>query len=143
MPVYRNISDTWKSVTPWRKISGTWKSCIQWRNISGTWKQLNSFMTASASPAVVGVTTTAGSTVTVTSDATTATPSGGTGPYSYLWQQVGGDAMTITSPTSASTTFSESVPNGTGYVGYFTCTITDSLTAMATTNNVECSLSND
>jgi hypothetical protein len=41
----------------------------------------------------------------VTTDALTATPTGGTAPYTYLWSRVG--SCTITNTTSASTTFSE------------------------------------
>lgn len=43
---------------------------------------------------------------TITSDLATASPSGGLGPYSYSWAYVSGDTVTITSPSSAATTFS-------------------------------------
>ena len=143
MTVYRKISGTWKAVTPYRKVGGVWKSCIMWRKVGGVWKQLNSFMTASASPGLVAGSTTSGSTVVVTSNSTTCTPSGGAPGYTYSWAQVGGDTMTIDSPTASSTTFSKSVGNGATFVGYFVCTVTDSLGATAATNTVECQLSND
>lgn len=143
MPLFRNISGVQKSVRAYRNISGTWKECAVWRNIAGVWKQVTSLMTATATPATVGFVKTGPGTSTLTSDPTTAVPSGGTGPYTYNWQQVGGDSMTITTPTASSTTFSQSVPDAVGFTGYFTCTITDSLGAMATTNTVECTLAND
>lgn len=143
MPAFRNISGTWKNVAVYRNISGTWKLGILWRKISGTWKQITSVMTASATPTAVGNVHIGGGTTTVTSDATTATPSGGTAPYTYAWSQTGGDSMTITSPTAASTTFSKSVPDAVGYEGYFVCVVTDNVGQVAATNTVTCTLAND
>jgi hypothetical protein len=143
MPLYRNIGGVQKSTKAYRNISGTWKACSVWRNIAGVWKQITSLMTASATPTNVGFVKVGGGTSVLTSDATTATPTGGTGPFTYVWSQVGGDSMTINTPNAASTTFSKSVPDAAGFTGYFVCTITDSLGAVAATNTVQCDLAND
>ena len=82
-------------------------------------------MTASASPTTL--TKQATSSGTFTTSSTTVTPSGGTSPYTYAWAKVSGDTFTITSSTSASTTFSTSGLNeGDSISGTYRCTVTDS-----------------
>lgn len=54
---------------------------------------------------------------------TTATASGGIAPYSYSWTRVSGSAMTINSPSSATTTFT----GDWGAIASCQCTVTDSV----------------
>lgn len=70
---------------------------------------------------------------TITTDATTANATGGTGPYTYAWSFLsGGTGITINSPTAASTTFSgTNVFDGTTLWATVLVTVTDSLAATA------------
>jgi hypothetical protein len=73
-----------------------------------------------------------GSGVTASS---TVTPVNGTGPYTYLWtKDAGGSSkVSVTSSTSATTTFTGTgLVNGDEVNATFTCTVTDSLAATAT-----------
>jgi hypothetical protein len=63
---------------------------------------------------------------------------GGTGPYSYLWAQINGDQTIIpATPALASTNFSCGTLNpGDSKTALFTCTITDSASNVAVTNQI-------
>ena len=81
-------------------------------------------MTASASPTSLYKSTLTSS---ATTGNTTVTPSGGTSPYTYSWALLSGDSMTINSPTSATTSFTNGgLGVGDSYSGTFRCTVTDS-----------------
>lgn len=71
----------------------------------------------------------AGTETVTTSSATVGTITGGTSPYSYLWQYVSGDTFSIGSSTSSSTTFSKSLTVDLGEtaeaIGYYQCRVTD------------------
>lgn len=58
-------------------------------------------------------------------------PSNGVAPYTYSWTQISGDAITINSPTSKSTTFSASGSGG-DKTGIFQCEVTDNTLATRT-----------
>jgi hypothetical protein len=74
------------------------------------------------------------STVAVTTAAVTLTINGGTGPYSYAWTKLSGDAITAVSPTAASTQFRGAAMNVDEVrTAAFRCTVTDSLGATAQT----------
>lgn len=62
----------------------------------------------------------------VTTDTVTVTPSGGTGPYSYLWTKVSGDTFTPTDETAASTAFTSTFSGDTVETGVYAVTVTDS-----------------
>jgi len=70
-----------------------------------------------------------------TSDSVTATPTGGTGPYTYAWTRTSytsGTAPTITSAATAATTFVQTgMTPGSDQSAVFRCTVTDSLAATA------------
>lgn len=67
----------------------------------------------------------------VTSGTDTASGSGGSGGYTYVWSYQSGDLYTISSATTAATTFSTSVGAGVFKSGVYRCTVTDSLSATA------------
>lgn len=98
-------------------------------------------MSATATPApVFGSTLGTG---VATTDPTTATPTGGTPPYSYAWQLVSYDAgvpPTADSSNSATTTFTQTgIVVGDGLSATFRCLVTDSTPGTplsAYTNNV-------
>lgn len=77
---------------------------------------------------------------TATTVSTTATPTGGTGPYTYAWTLIAHDGPvdpTAGTPTAATTTFTQtSIPSNFFYSATFRCTVTDSLMATATTECV-------
>lgn len=95
-------------------------------------------MTASASPSSISGSATSLLPTTVTTNATTVTPSGGTGPYTYAWSVAAYDAAvapTFSTPTSATTAVSQSgVEDGGLYGATVICTVTDAFgqTAIAT-----------
>lgn len=72
----------------------------------------------------------AGTTNVTTTSATVGTVSGGTAPYSYLWQFVSGDGATPNTATSSSSTFTRSMTVGVGQTvtktGIYRCRVTDS-----------------
>lgn len=65
------------------------------------------------------------SVILITSGVATATPTGGTAPYTYAWSFVGGDPMTVTSPTNASTTFRFGLGPSDARSATYRCTVTD------------------
>lgn len=89
-------------------------------------------LTASASPASVSGTQSSSEPITVNTDFTTATPTGGRSPFTYSWAQVSGVAATAVSPASATTNFTYSTPPGTS-VATFRVTITDAVGQSAPT----------
>jgi hypothetical protein len=86
---------------------------------------VRSNFSASASPGSLYAST---STSSATTASTTVTVTGGVSPYSYAWTLLEGDSITVTSPTSASTTFSTNslISEGMIYFSTYRCTVTDS-----------------
>jgi hypothetical protein len=90
-------------------------------------------LTASAAPTNPSATGTG----TVTTTTTTVTVEGGESPFTYLWSQVSGNAMTITAATSATTAFQRTgVIAGDNFSGTFQCLVTDNAGRNVTTNTV-------
>jgi hypothetical protein len=90
--------------------------------------------------ALSGSTATASAaTSTITTSSVTATPSGGTAPYTYIWEGAAynTDGIGVTTPTAATTTFRRfACASGDTYLGDFSCTVTDALGVVATSGNV-------
>lgn len=87
-------------------------------------------LAVSISPTDVGNFSTAPSFTGVTG--ATATASGGTSPYTYAWTKVSGDAITIASPSSATTKFSVSgMASPETRIANFRVTATDAVLATA------------
>jgi hypothetical protein len=69
---------------------------------------------------------------TSTTPTLTVTAAGGTSPYTYAWAKVSGDTLTVTSPTTAATTFSGTPGIGNTLHAVYRCTVTDNVAATAT-----------
>ena len=92
------------------------------------WKLVQSFappMTLAITPNGVEGITSFPFPVVVVSDSATATPTGGVGPYTYVWTISA--PISPDTPNAASTTFSAPVSPGSPESGTATCTATDSL----------------
>lgn len=99
-------------------------------SVAGTSGSSSFYLTANRASAA-GTRSGAGS---VTTTSVTVTPTGGTGPYTYAWAYLSGDAIfTASAPTAATTTFSGSVAAGEDKSAVWRCTVTDSLAATAST----------
>jgi len=74
-----------------------------------------------------------GSKSVTTAGAAIGTVTGGTTPYTYAWEYVSGDAFSITSPASATSTFSITITVGigetVGKTGVYRCRATDAVGA--------------
>jgi hypothetical protein len=72
-----------------------------------------------------------------TSASFTATPLGGTAPYTYAWSYVAGPiGIAINSPTSASSTATATLGIGDIIRGFVACTITDNAGTIVETNQI-------
>lgn len=71
-----------------------------------------------------------------TTQATTATPSGGVGPFSFSWRFVsGGAGLTISSPTQSSTVVRGTPGANETLSGTMVCDVTDTSTGLVATSN--------
>ena len=79
-----------------------------------------------------------GTTSSLTTNSVTATPEGGTAPYSYDWSRVSGDrSISPTSDHSATTAFQRnSTSAGTAYRATWRCSVTDANGNVAISSNV-------
>lgn len=136
MEIFRDGS--WK--TPQRGevlVAGSWRRIVRGEVYAGgQWRSLFKFV----SPLSVSAGNVQGSQsyfkpTRVTSSPSTATPTGGLAPYSYSWVVTSG-FVTASSPSTASTTFSQVVgPYGQEFAtAQVTCTDALGTTATATIN---------
>lgn len=132
MPI--NISGTWRDTKAWWvNVSGTWREGTGvFTKVAGVWRQeaFSAALSATLSPSIVsGFSLDPGPAI---SNPCTVTPVGGVPPYDFLWQKVGGDTVTVTSPTSSVTTFS-----GFGLLsGTYRCRVVDDEETIVFTGNV-------
>lgn len=81
------------------------------------------------------------STTPVVSSAVTASGAGGTGPYSYDWEYVSGDAaVTVDSDLNATTTWRKAMAPATTTNAVWRCKVTDAAARVAYTQNVNIAL---
>jgi hypothetical protein len=86
-------------------------------------------------------TSTDGLSHTLTTPSVLATATGGSGTYTYGWARIAGDSsITATSPATASTAFSASMPPETDINATFRCTVTDTVTGAQRTADIEVNL---
>lgn len=115
-------------------VAGAWRQLSEARAyISGAWETVATFipsLSLEITPTIVGASITGAG--VATSNAATATPTGGSAPFTYSWARVGGVSGSPDSPTNATTTFSKTLGNGDETGETFRCTCTDSFGTTAT-----------
>lgn len=137
MPLNVVVGTAEKACVKIEVAKGTQKRATRIEAYDGSaWKLVQSFappISLAASPASSNASLSSPSIVVITSVPVTATVTGGTGPYSYLWAQTGGPAASVDSPFNATSRFAMALGPGSTEQGIFTCTVTDSngLTAQA------------
>lgn len=75
-----------------------------------------------------------------TTDAVTGTPTGGAGGYTYLWEYVSGDSLTVNTATAAATTFTGSDTAPGSLAAVYRLKVTDSLGNSGYSSNVSIAL---
>lgn len=116
---------------------------VRVRDATNTLRTVWAYLTATLSSySVTKGASGVGSTMTVTTGTVTGTVTGGTGPFTYNWDNL--DEATVieaTLPTAAATAFQVlNAEDGVLYEGAFTLTVTDSVGAVATTPPVTVSI---
>lgn len=102
-------------------------------------------MEASASPGLVTGRVNSGLAAVVQTKATGVTVTGGTAPYAYSWNRTDANSgtWTISSPSSASTSFvAHDVEGGVSFEATFACTVTDSVGGSVVSSSVTAQASN-
>lgn len=104
---------------------------VRMRDATNTLRTVFSYFTVELdTDALVGFDSGAAISGSVTTSAdVTATPTGGTAPYSYAWSRVSGTPeVEIDSPTAATTSFTVAVAyDDIDYIASFICTVTDNV----------------
>jgi len=101
---------------------------------SGGNKLVYTALSAAAFPnSVTGFRIGAGVATTIS---TTATATGGLGPFTYSWARTSGDTeISITAASSATTQFTATLGNGDSFSAQFVCTVTDTGTGLTVDTN--------
>lgn len=138
MSTHVKSSGTWQTVKGiWVKTSGTWTPLTKLSTkVSGVWQLAYQSLGATVNTtSAVGTDNAPGTPI---SNSVTCTASGGTAPYTYLWERFSGDTVTITSATDASTTFqfTNSFPTPDSKTGVYRCVVTDATSTVAYSPNV-------
>ena len=129
-----------------RYTVGGWKRILRIKRLAAdgvTWRDVATFsppMTASASPLTVSGVAISPTPVTITTNSTVASPTGGLGPYFYAWAVLTPPSMgtfSILSPAMATTAFRlTGVLSGSDDTAVVRCTITDTFGQTATVDVV-------
>ena len=110
-------------------VGGAQKRVVRLEAWNGSaWKVVQSFappISLNVAPSSVSGTGDSHAAILITSSTATATPTGGTAPYTYAWTKVSGDTLTVTNPTNASTAFRASIGPGDSRGATYRCTVTD------------------
>jgi len=108
------------------------------KDASGTLRPIFTGMTAAAAPDTISGTGASPGLVNITTSSTTATPTGGIGPYNFNWSLTPDMGYwTIDSPTAATTTATAHyVSSGELVSASLSCQVTDSIGSTALTNDV-------
>ena len=113
------------------------------RDAGNVLRSFFSALSAVASPDFVSGLVSSSTSTSITTDATTASPTGGVSPFTYAWSAVNAAGWGINNPTSASTRFaSPTVAPGNFAEGSIQSVITDAAGNKATTNTVLASANN-
>lgn len=133
MALFVNIGGVWKAAQAFVRKNGSWHAATPSVRKAGSWKSLVAPLSAVASSTSLFKSLIASGAQTQTTDPTTVTPSGGTGPYTYAWARISGDAhISADAATSATTTFTATTHPSNDFTAMFQCTVTDSQGATAT-----------
>lgn len=138
MPLNVIVGTSEKACVKIEVTKGTQKRATRIEAYDGSaWKLVQSFappISLSMVPSSAAGSRNVAAIVVITTNNVTATVSGGVGPYSYNWVQIGGPSATIYTPSNATTNFGMALGPGDSEQGQFRCTVTDAngLTAQAT-----------
>lgn len=130
----------WRNVTSRRAyVGGAWRRVTRrLAYIGGSWRTVATFyspLTVTVSPDSAAAFSFSAAPTVLTTNTVTAVPSGGLGPYTYAWTVTtfAGDLITATSPSIASTAFSQFQGTGNTFgSGQASVLVTDSLGNTAT-----------
>lgn len=130
-----------------RDAGGVLRQCqfAKVRASDGALRTVWAYLTASASVSSVEGYGNSITSIGITTASVTATPTGGTAPYTYAWTRTdgGADAWTITTPTAATTSFrATAVLPSDNQTATFICTVTDANGRTAATSAVSASSTN-
>lgn len=132
MAMLMRLGGAWKTISAGKIFaSGAWRNLKAVKIYAGgAWRDVASFV----QPITLAITPSPfagrGPGPIVTSSSITATPTGGSAPFSYAWTVLSG-AVTINSPTLASTTVNGNISGG-NISATLQCVVTDSFGSTAT-----------
>lgn len=127
MGVFVKVTGSWVPAKKiFRKVSGVWTEANEVHTkSSGSWAKVFSSLAASVNTTYLsGYDAAPGSPVT---SQAVCTATGGFTPYSYLWEKVSGDTVSLSGATSSVTTFSftNSMSSTQTRSSFYRCKVTD------------------
>lgn len=139
MPMQARIGGAWKTPTVCKAyVGGQWRSIRGIKAyVDGAWRDVANFTTGAGTitltPSVSSITRNSRQT-SPQAGPVTFTPSGGQSPYTYSTVHISGDAISVTTPASASTYFRASTAMEVDETrsAVFRCTATDAFGSTAT-----------